>query len=318
MKTVSQFIRAFLLVTAGAAAVALSPLRAEPRVDIGLSVGRGMPTESPMSTRGSARRGDRATAAAPAVTRRKARMNWETVLMDKPWLVYDLPNARDAGRPEEFHGSARQEALAGSAPCIVENAAAGKLDLIHHVSQSKGSMHLLREIHTAKWLVVLTGIGVCAARLLPATGDLQAPVVAADRAEFKLQRPEIYHSGWIDLNKNGVKDIYEDPAQPADARIDDLLRRLSRTERLGQLGQQLLPGANDHAAAALIASGGIGSFLGAAPGAGPRNRLQRIAVEDSRLGIPLIVGFDTIHGFRTVFPIPLGLSCAWDPLDELR
>lgn len=174
-------------------------------------------------------------------------------------------------------------------------------------------MHLLRETHTAKWFVVLTGIGVCAARLLPAAGDLQAPVVAADRAEFKLQRPEIYHSGWIDLNKNGVKDIYEDPAQPADARVDDLLRRLSRTERLGQLGQQLLPGANDHAAAALIASGGIGSFLGAAPGAGPRNRLQRIAVEDSRLGIPLIFGFDTIHGFRTVFPIPLGLSCAWDP-----
>jgi beta-glucosidase len=57
----------------------------------------------------------------------------------------------------------------------------------------------------------------------------------------------------------------------------------------------------------------MGSYLGAAPDAGPRNRLQRIAVEDSRLGIPLIFGFDTIHGFRTTFPIPLGLSCTWDP-----
>jgi len=48
-------------------------------------------------------------------------------------------------------------------------------------------------------------------------------------------------------------------------------------------------------------------------GAGRRSAqsLQRIAVEDSRLGVPLIFGFDTIHGFRTTFPIPLGLSCTW-------
>ncbi len=40
--------------------------------------------------------------------------------------------------------------------------------------------------------------------------------------------------------------------------------------------------------------------------------MQRIAIEDSRLGIPLIFGMDVIHGYETVFPIPLGLSCSWD------
>ena len=40
--------------------------------------------------------------------------------------------------------------------------------------------------------------------------------------------------------------------------------------------------------------------------------LQKIAVEDSRLGIPLLVGLDVIHGYVTVFPIPLGISCSWD------
>ena len=40
--------------------------------------------------------------------------------------------------------------------------------------------------------------------------------------------------------------------------------------------------------------------------------MQRIAIEDSRLGIPLIFGMDVIHGYETVFPIPLGLFCSWD------
>src|SRR6185436_3859629 len=43
------------------------------------------------------------------------------------------------------------------------------------------------------------------------------------------------------------------------------------------------------------------------------NQYQRLAVEGSRLGIPLIIGADVIHGFRTIFPIPLAESCTWDP-----
>jgi beta-glucosidase len=139
----------------------------------------------------------------------------------------------------------------------------------------------------------------------------QSPVVAGG-GSFKIQRPEMYYHGWLDLNKNGLKDTYEDPAQPVGVRVEDLLKRMTREERIGQLGQlQMRPGI-DETDAALVAAGGIGSFLGAAPDAGLRNRLQRLAVEESRLGIPLIFGFDTIHGFRTIFPIPLGLACAWD------
>lgn len=61
-----------------------------------------------------------------------------------------------------------------------------------------------------------------------------------------------------------------------------------------------------------VHSGSAGSILNLSD---PRriNRLQRIAVEESRLGIPLIIGCDVIHGFRTIFPIPLAESCTWNP-----
>lgn len=61
-----------------------------------------------------------------------------------------------------------------------------------------------------------------------------------------------------------------------------------------------------------LRAGRIGSYLNVI-GAEEMNRLQRIAVEETRLGIPLINGFDVIHGFRTVTPIPLAESCAWEP-----
>lgn len=63
---------------------------------------------------------------------------------------------------------------------------------------------------------------------------------------------------------------------------------------------------------ALIRTGRIGSVLNLSE---PQltNQLQRIAVEESRLGIPLVIGADVIHGFRTVFPIPLAEACTWNP-----
>lgn len=60
-----------------------------------------------------------------------------------------------------------------------------------------------------------------------------------------------------------------------------------------------------------IRAGKIGSFL-AIQGAVKCNYFQRIAVEESRLGIPLLIGYDVIHGFKTTFPIPLAESCSWD------
>ena len=49
--------------------------------------------------------------------------------------------------------------------------------------------------------------------------------------------PSIYHDGWIDLDKNGKKDVYEDPAQPVQKRVADLLKRMTLAEKIGQLQQ---------------------------------------------------------------------------------
>ena len=122
--------------------------------------------------------------------------------------------------------------------------------------------------------------------------------------------------GWIDLNKNGKKDIYEDSSQPVAKRVDNLMKQMTLDEKIGQLEQS--PFGKDPATqlASKLKAGEIGSFLdGSAQIETPvlRNKLQHIAVEQSRLGIPLIFGHDSIHGFRTVFPIPLAQACAWEP-----
>ena len=128
--------------------------------------------------------------------------------------------------------------------------------------------------------------------------------------------PSIYHDGWIDLDKNGRRDGYEDPAQPVKKRVADLMKRMTLAEKIGQL-QQL--DRNTNAAADFsdqLRSGAAGSFLGGSElieTPAQRNGLQHIAVEQSRLGIPLIFGHDSIHGFRTTFPIPLAQACAWEP-----
>jgi len=128
--------------------------------------------------------------------------------------------------------------------------------------------------------------------------------------------PSIYHDGWIDLDKNGKKDVYEDSSQPVQKRVADLMKRMTLAEKIGQL-QQL--DRNTNAAANFtdqLRSGAVGSFLGGSElieTPVQRNGLQHIAVEQSRLGIPLIFGHDSIHGFRTTFPIPLAQACAWEP-----
>jgi beta-glucosidase len=122
--------------------------------------------------------------------------------------------------------------------------------------------------------------------------------------------------GWIDLNKNGRKDVYEDPSQPVARRVNDLLKRMALDEKIGQLWQVNYDNSPDKTFADKLKRGDIGSFLdgsGLIDSPVMRNKLQRIAVEQSRLGIPIILGHDVIHGFRTVFPIPLAQACAWEP-----
>ena len=99
-------------------------------------------------------------------------------------------------------------------------------------------------------------------------------------------------------------------------RIATLLRRMTVEEKVGQLvqysaGAPTGPGTGRADYRGQIAKGQVGSFL-SLTGAAETNALQRIAVEHSRLGIPLIFALDVIHGYRTVFPVPLGMASTWD------
>ena len=111
-------------------------------------------------------------------------------------------------------------------------------------------------------------------------------------------------------------------AKPTDgaerAFVDSLLARMTLEEKLGQLNQP--PGiGNDTGPKAKAAGteqvrkGQVGSFLGM-QGVKQTCDLQRIAVKESRLGIPLLFGFDVIHGYRTVFPVPLGEAASFNPI----
>src|SRR6185369_2205605 len=103
-----------------------------------------------------------------------------------------------------------------------------------------------------------------------------------------------------------------------DARVEALLARMTLAEKIGQLTQIVDvdptgPGAATDAAAAkaAIRKGEVGSMLNAT-GSARTNDYQKAALA-SRLGIPLLFGYDVIHGYATIFPVPLGQASAFDP-----
>ncbi|HUO85764.1 MAG TPA: glycoside hydrolase family 3 N-terminal domain-containing protein [Thermoanaerobaculia bacterium] len=107
------------------------------------------------------------------------------------------------------------------------------------------------------------------------------------------------------------------PAGEADDVVESLLAEMTLEEKLGQLtqwrgqwsdtGPRVPEGGEDE-----IRRGEVGSFLGVF-GADYTRELQRIAREESRLGVPLLFAHDVIHGFRTVFPVPLAEAASWNP-----
>lgn len=127
---------------------------------------------------------------------------------------------------------------------------------------------------------------------------------------------------------------YRDPSLPIESRVDDLLSRLSAEEKAGQLTQYFYFGPREtepldeldlsaiptEALAFVhqpkmvrdaVAQGRAGSVL-FVKNARETNLLQRLAVESSPHGIPLLFGFDVIHGLRTIFPVPIALAASWD------
>ena len=99
---------------------------------------------------------------------------------------------------------------------------------------------------------------------------------------------------------------------PIEARITELVSRMTIEEKVGQMIQSHYAGEVSADMRGNIAAGRIGSLLNVVD-ADVANELQRIAAEESRLGIPLLLARDVIHGFRTILPIPLGQAATWNP-----
>ena len=113
-----------------------------------------------------------------------------------------------------------------------------------------------------------------------------------------------------------------DSQRELDERVDALLSEMTLAEKVGQLtqlngiGSAPTGGADnmvaDSALYERIRQGQLGSVLNEI-NTPTINALQRVAVNESRLGVPLVIGRDVIHGFRTIFPIPLGQAASWNP-----
>ncbi|GJM64407.1 beta-glucosidase BglX [Persicobacter diffluens] len=106
-----------------------------------------------------------------------------------------------------------------------------------------------------------------------------------------------------------------------EARVDSVFQLMTLQEKIGQLiqfsGNEELTGPDSKTPNELelinkIKAGNVGAMLNVVGVANVRE-IQRMAVEESRLGIPLLFGYDVIHGFKTMFPIPLGETASWEP-----
>ncbi len=102
----------------------------------------------------------------------------------------------------------------------------------------------------------------------------------------------------------------KNPDEYIEKRIDSVLAKMTLDEKIGQLVQIV---GMDQAKERLIRDEQIGSVLIGMKGPAECNRIQKIAVEETRLGIPLIFANDIIHGYSTIFPIPLGEAASWNP-----
>ena len=115
------------------------------------------------------------------------------------------------------------------------------------------------------------------------------------------------------------------------SRVDELIAAMTPAEKAGQLTQYFYFGALSEIPSArssgldvdsqpamveaALARGEVGSLLFVTDPA-ETNRLQRLAIEGNRLGIPVLFGFDVIHGLRTILPVPIAMAASWDPDDD--
>ena len=178
--------------------------------------------------------------------------------------------------------------------------------------------------------------------LLGSSTLLSAQKTAKIPAYYKPAKSEMYHKGWIDFNKNGIKDIYEDPAATLDARIENLLQQMTLEEKTCQMvtlygyKRVLKDALPTPEWKQMLWKDGIGAIdehlngfqqWGLPPSdnenvwpasrhAWALNEIQRFFVEDTRLGIPVDFTNEGIRGVEsykaTNFPTQLGLGHTWN------
>jgi beta-glucosidase len=145
-----------------------------------------------------------------------------------------------------------------------------------------------------RWILsLITVVILCAAAGLPLhAAEISSPVVDAE---------------------NVAKVAKFDPTADHDAEVERLLAAMTLDEKIGQMCQ-VWPetGALTPALQESLHKGEIGSLINCAS---PEliADAQRLVREESRLGIPLLIGRDVVHGYRTIFPIPLGQAASWNP-----
>lgn len=110
--------------------------------------------------------------------------------------------------------------------------------------------------------------------------------------------------------------VYKDKNAPIEDRVKDLVGRMTLEEKILQLNQStygINTNVNNIGEEIKFVSPGIGSLIFFSHDPILRNQIQKKAMTESRLGIPILFGFDVIHGFRTVYPISLAQACSWNP-----
>lgn len=178
----------------------------------------------------------------------------------------------------------------------------------HHLENSYG-----RYTAACTWYEALTGRSVVGNAYRPEglNGDLARAAQEAAHAAVG--------SPWTVTNLAYIQPstvLYKDKSVPVAVRVEDLLHRMTMHEKVMQMVQYTL-GTNNIEnnkgveVKNIPAETGSLIYFGTEPTL--RNNMQRHAMEDSRLGIPILFGYDAIHGFRTIFPIPLAQACSFNP-----
>jgi beta-glucosidase len=105
--------------------------------------------------------------------------------------------------------------------------------------------------------------------------------------------------------------LYAQPQSSIEKKIDELVSKMTLSEKIGQMNQITGSGLSNEMQG-LIRAGKVGSIINATDSK-TSNEFQRMALKESRLGIPILFSRDVIHGFKTIFPIPLGQAATWNP-----